>query len=174
MIRVGVDGLSRPIVPKALSEADREGWRVSPWLWERIQWSVSPLAFTCDRFASRANALLTRFCSLEVEPGALHPPNALVHDWRGDTRLLELNWAFPPLRLVPSVLALLRQQRARACILVPDWCREWYPAVISEASWLWVEDGPGPFFQRQREGQWQDVVQNLFKPLIVFLDFTTA
>jgi hypothetical protein len=176
MVRVGVDGLSRPIVPKALSEADRADWRVAPELWCRIVNSMYPLEFTCDRFASRANALLPRFCSLTTEPGALTPPNALAHDWRsnGEGGGLEMNWAFPPLRLVPDVITLLRQQRARACLLVPDWCREWYPAVVEEATWLWVVHGSGPSFQRQRDGQWEDVQQNLFKPLVVLMDFTEA
>jgi hypothetical protein len=176
MVKVGVDGLSRPIVPKALSEADRADWRVAPELWCRIVNSMYPLEFTCDRFASRANALLPRFCSLTTEPGALTPPNALAHDWRsnGEGGGLEMNWAFPPLRLVPDVITLLRQQRARACLLVPDWCREWYPAVVEEATWLWVVHGSGPSFQRQRDGQWEDVQQNLFKPLVVLMDFTEA
>ena len=63
MVKVGVDGLSRPIVPKALSEADRADWRVAPELWCRIVNSMYPLEFTCDRFASRANALYSFLCS---------------------------------------------------------------------------------------------------------------
>ena len=172
MVRVGVDGLSRPVEPKALSEADRAGWQLMPHIWQEVRDAVHPVEFSCDRFACRADALLPRFNSLQVEPGALLPPNALVHDWRVDAQgRPEFNWAFPPLRHVASVFHLVRQQGAWACMLIPDWCREWYPAIMREAVWVWPLAGAGPFFRRLRGGEWQPVEQNLFRPLIVLLDF---
>ena len=42
MVRVGVDGLSRPSPPKALSEADRFEWQLTPQRW---RWVV-PVSYT--------------------------------------------------------------------------------------------------------------------------------
>ena len=81
MVAVGVDGISRPPNPKALSEADRMEWQVEPgwWQWIVEQLGARDISLSCDRFACRANALLDRFCSLREEPGALFPPNAFTH-----------------------------------------------------------------------------------------------
>ena len=98
MVACGVDVLSRPPTPGALSEAIRAEWQVLPWLWEHVNATLAAripdFAFTCDRFASRANALLPRLCSLRRELGALMPPNAFAHGWVGLAG--EINWASRP------------------------------------------------------------------------------
>ena len=128
MVKCGVDGLSRPPPPRSLSEADRAGWQVLPWVWEHVQSTLASripgFAFTFDRFASRADALLPRFCSRQCEPGALSPPNAFVPNWAWSIGQWEFNWAFPPSGDISRVFALVREQRAWACVLVPDWCRD--------------------------------------------------
>ena len=174
MVRIGVDGLSSAVAPPHLSEGDREGWRMAPHVWQWIEW-YAPHPFTCDRFASRANTLLPRFCSLSTEPGALLPPNAMAHNWRENEHgELEMNWAFPPLRLVSKVLHLIREQKARACVLVPDWAREWFPSVMAEAQWVWRLTDLQPHFLRRVGEDWQEVQQSMFVPMVVYFDFTKS
>lgn len=47
--------------------------------------------------------------------------DALVADWRGVS-----NYAFPPVALVGQVLLLVREQRARAVVVVPEWPSQWW------------------------------------------------
>ena len=177
MVRIGVDGLSRPPLPKPLSEADRFEWQVTParWAWITASLAEMGIVLTCDRFACRANCLLPRFCSLTQEPGALSPPNAFTHDWSAE---VGWNWAFPPLREVPRVLALLREQRARAVLLVPDWQQHWsalaqqmaHSKPGARAQGVIRLDGDQPFFRCRRNGQWQEVEKFLFQPLLLLID----
>ena len=169
MVENGVDGLSRPSPPKSLSEWDRAEWQLTPACW---QWVVRALgsrgiSLSCDRFASRANRLCERFCSAQSEPGALHPPNCLAHDWAADEGW---NWAYPPLREISKVLHLVAQQRARAVVLVPDWRMYWYGSAMKLAGSVIPITGPGPFFRRLRDGQWQEVDSFVFRPLLLIID----
>jgi len=151
MVRVGVDGLSRPTPPKPLSEADRFEWQIAPdrWAWVQDVLAAHRIVLSCDRFANRANALLPRFCSLSAEPGALSPPNAFAHDWSQEAGW---NWAFPPLREIPRVLGLVREQRARVVLVVPDWKQAWF-APLMNAAWVVAPfEGDDPFFRRLRNG----------------------
>ena len=120
MVRSGVDGLSRPAPARALSERDRAEWQLTPncWSWVVDTLRRQGIELSCDRFASRANRLCERFCSLQLEPGALTPPNCLAHDWSKEKGW---NWAFPPLTDISKVLQLVAQQQARAVVLVPEW-----------------------------------------------------
>ena len=169
MVRVGVDGLSRPGLPKPLSEADRFEWQLTPgrWAWVRALMACRGIELTCDRFACRANTLLRRFCSLREEPGALHPPNAFVHDWSSEAGW---NWAFPPLREIARVIALVKEQRARAVILVPDWQQHWSGAASRAATEVVRLPGDEPFFRCLRDGQWHDVTSFLFRPKLLLVD----
>jgi len=173
MVEEGVDGISRPPTPKALSEADRFEWQITPawWQWIVAQLQARGIALSCDRFASRANAMLPRFCSLQDEPGALAPPNAFTHDWSAESAW---NWAFPPLRDIPKVLDLTREQRARVVLLVPDWKMVWYARATQQAWEVLPLEGEGPFFRRLRDGEWQEVEKFLFKPLLLIVDGTRA
>ena len=169
MVSIGVDGLSRPALPKPLSEADRAEWQLTPqsWAWVVHKLEELGVTLTCDRFASRANARLKRFCSLREEPGALAPPNAFAHDWAAESGW---NWAFPPMRAIPRVIALLREQRARAVVLIPDWKMHWFAAAVSAAHTTIAFEGDGPFFQRRRDQEWQSVDRFLFRPLLLVID----
>ena len=122
---------------------------------------------SCDRFASRANRLCERFCSAQSEPGALHPPNCLAHDWAAEEGW---NWAYPPLREISKVLHLVAQQRARAVVLVPDWRMYWYGRAMKLAGSVIPITGPGPFFRRLRDGQWQEVDSFVCRPLLLIID----
>ena len=169
MVANGVDGLSRPTPPKVLSELDRAEWRLTPdsWQWVVTQLRARGIELSCDRFASRANRLCSRFCSLQVEPGALSPPDCFTHDWATERGW---NWAFPPLRDISRVLGLVSQQRARAVLLVPDWRMHWHTRAVELATAVIPFQGDGPFFRRLRDGEWQEVERFVFRPKLLVID----
>ena len=169
MVANGVDGLSRPTPPKVLSELDRAEWQLTPdaWQWVVTQLRARGIELSCDRFASRANRLCSRFCSLQVEPGALSPPDCFTHDWATERGW---NWAFPPLRDISRVLGLVSQQRARAVLLVPDWRMHWHTRAVELATAVIPFQGDGPFFRRLRDGEWQEVERFVFRPKLLVID----
>ena len=169
MVRSGVDGLSRPAPARALSERDRAEWQLTPncWSWVVDTLRRQGIELSCDRFASRANRLCERFCSLQLEPGALTPPNCLAHDWSKEKGW---NWAFPPLTVISKVLQLVVQQQARAVVLVPEWRMHWYTTAMRVATSVVPITGQGPFFRRLRDGQWQEVEKFVFRPLLLVVD----
>ena len=169
MVANGVDGLSRPTPPKVLSELDRAEWQLTPdsWQWVVTQLRARGIELSCDRFASRANRLCSRFCSLQVEPGALSPPDCFTHDWATERGW---NWAFPPLRDISRVLGLVSQQRARAVLLVPDWRMHWHTRAVELATAVIPFQGDGPFFRRLRDGEWQEVERFVFRPKLLVVD----
>ena len=169
MVACGVDGISRPTPPKALSEPDRAEWQLTPEFWQWVQSCMRTrgIRFSCDRFASRANCLCARFCSQQLEPGALQPPNCFAHDWAAEEGW---NWAFPPLREISRTIALVQQQHARAVLLVPDWRMHWHAKAMRTAREVVAAPGGGPFFRRMRDGQWQVVEAFVFRPLLLIID----
>ena len=169
MVDNGVDGLSRPTPPKALSEADRYEWQLAPeaWQWVKRELASRGIVVSCDRFATRANRVCSRFCSLQLEPGALSPPDCFTHNWAEEAGW---NWAFPPLRDIGRILGLVRQQGARAVVLVPDWRMHWHSNAVSMAKEVIPLTGPGPFFRRLRDGEWQTVQKFVFRPKLLVLD----
>ena len=82
------------------------------------------------------------------------------------------------MREVPRVLALLREQRARAVLLVPDWQQHWSALAQqmahrkpgTRAQGVIRLDGDQPFFRCRRNGQWQEVEKFLFQPLLLIID----
>ena len=80
----------------------------------------------------------------------------------------------PPLRDIPKVLDLTREQRARVVLLVPDWKMVWYARATQQAWEVLPLEGEGPFFRRLRDGEWQEVEKFLFKPLLLIVDGTRA
>ena len=169
MVEIGVDGLSRPVPAKALSEADRAEWQIAPSAWEWVTHTLATrgIVVSCDRFANRANRVCSRFCSLQLEPGALSPPDCFTHNWATESGW---NWAFPPLKEVSRVLRLVQQQRARAIVLVPDWRMHWHSRATAMAQEIILFEGPGPFFRRLRDGQWQTVEKFVFRPKLLIID----
>lgn len=169
MIENGVDGLSRPTPARALSEADRAEWQIHPATWLGVKKALAARGITisCDRFASRANRVCNRFCSLQLEPGALAPPDCFAHNWAAESGW---NWAFPPLREISRVLSLVQQQKAKAVVLVPDWRMHWHSKAVDMAREVILLEGPGPFFRRLRDGQWQTIESFVFRPKLLILD----
>jgi hypothetical protein len=43
---------------------------------------------------------------------------------------------------------------------------------VAEAQWVWRLHDLQPHFRRRVNGQWQEVKQSLFVPMVVYLDFT--
>ena len=172
MIELGTDGRSRPKVPKPLSTKDYNQWRVHPsWFASIVEWAVresTGVYPTIDWFARRVDRQVERFCSDVVgELGAVRPANAFAHDWS-----CERGWAFPPPRLVGDVAAHARTCRAQILLVCPVWVQDWYPTVLAEAAARWQPHrNLTPFFQRLREGKWQDVEAHLFDIVALVLDF---
>ena len=172
MIELGTDGRSRPKVPKPLSTRDYNQWRMHPsWFVRIVEWSMREAQGgypTIDLFARRVDRQVERFCSEVVgELGALRPANAFAHDWSG-----ERCWAFPPPKLVATVAAHARKSKAQVLLVCPVWVRDWCPTVLSEATARWEpRRNLTPFFQRLREGEWQDVEAHLFDVMVLMLDF---
>lgn len=161
----GTDGLSRPVVPRPLSEEDRAEWRLGRSGFCHIQ-QVLGVQFTVDRFASRVNAQCVRFFSRSYEPEAGRPVDAFASDWAG-----EVNWCFPPMSLVPRVVRHLRQCKAWGCILMPNWpsnvaCHAAQHAAVSS----FVLPARRAEFFRLVGGQWERVQHSLAFSVVV-LDF---
>ena len=74
------------------------------------------------------------------------------------------------MRAIPRVLALVREQRARVVMLIPDWKMHWFAAVVSAAQETIYFEGDEPFFRRRRDEQWQSVHRFLFRPMLVVID----
>ena len=89
-------------------------------------WSVQELVFkyldekwgphTIDRFASFNNTQCTRFNSRWWVPGKL-AVDALGQFWGKP----EVNWAVPPLRLIPQILKKIEKENAICTLIVPEW-----------------------------------------------------
>lgn len=116
---VGADLLSRGN-PRA---AD---WRLHPQVVEKI-WALFGRA-KVDLFATRLNA----HCPLWFSLGGDSPPlgvDALAHPW--PTGQL---YAFPPIALLPQVLARVREDHAALILVAPLWSNQsWFPDLCSLA-----------------------------------------
>ena len=55
-------------------------------------------------------------------------------------------------------------------MLVPDWRMHWHSNAVSMAKEVIPLRGPGPFFRRLRDGEWQTVQKFVFRPKLLVLD----
>ncbi len=119
-LNVVADALSRPGEP-------------SP-----TEWQLNPLVFrfVCDRlhrplvdlFATRFNHQLPVFVSPIPDPLAFHH-DSLALNWDGMDA-----YAYPPIALVPRILAKIRQSVCRIILIAPLWPnRVWYPDLVALA-----------------------------------------
>jgi hypothetical protein len=168
MVECGVDGLSRPRNPAPLTTRDRDEWRLDPewfrWLQSELSTRCGLPGFTCDRFADRANTQVGKFCARIGQLGALHPPNALAHEWHG-----EFNYAFPPQRLLAPTLQYALEQGCWVAVVMPQWARDWYPALLKTADRVFYIPG-WDHFLRPQNGEFVRVHKQPFRPMVaVFL-----
>jgi hypothetical protein len=81
------------------------------------------VALVVDRFATRGNAKLPRFCTRAQLPEN-READALLQDWT----TTEGNYACPPLGLIEQVVAFIMRSRATATLVVPEWTGKlWWP-----------------------------------------------
>ena len=122
MVAAGVDAKSRPSKFARGHECHQDDWRLHPqcflWLQEQVG-----RTFTIDRMATWSSTQCWRFNSVDdVDPDRSQCPGAFANDWRVDEYgSSELNYCFPPFALLPRVFAHVRECRAVAVVIVPQW-----------------------------------------------------
>ena len=174
MITAGVDALSRPPRFARKCEADRDFWRMEESVFRQVQAFTINTFGTCltvDRFASRANFRLARFNSVSsVDPGA-EAWSAFEVDWGkmiGDKR--DISYCFPPFSLIPRVLQHVRQCRAKAVIIVPQWPSQSWWVLLWRMAVGYTVLFNRPVFERFESGQWQPVEKQSFAAVAVAID----
>ncbi len=112
------------VVPDYLSRfTDTNDWTVRDSVWKQILLMWSDMAV--DRFASPENARLPRFNTRFAHPSTPNY-NCMAQNWA----IEGLSYACPPMGMVPDVLELVREQRARAILVVPLWPQQpWWPLL---------------------------------------------
>ena len=174
MITVGVDALSRPYRFARGGEADRDEWRLMHTMFQWLQEQLHT-RFTIDRMASRSNAQVrpgacSAYCSMSsVDPSAVGRSAFLV-DWN-EQRLYPFgqcqNYCFPPFAFIPRVLQHVRECRASATLIVPNWPSQAWWADLMALKTVVLEFPDGPVFERVCDGEWQPVTRMSFRPLAV-------
>jgi len=94
-------------------EEDQDDWFLDPKFWAVIQARFGP--FTCDMFASGANALLDSFCALYWCPGVSY-----VDCFSGNWSQGNL-WWHPNPGVMGDILRKVKKDRARGSVLLPLW-----------------------------------------------------
>ena len=169
MISVGVDALSRPYRFARGGEMDRDDWRLRESAFQWIQgmvWTVLGAEAVVDRMATRANRRLQRYNSVSsVDPEA-ESFSAFAVDWSE----VDISYCFPPFALIPRVLQHIRECRAKAVVVVPDWPSQawWRDLVSMSVAWWYFPERE--VFERVLDGEWQLVTKMSFRPVVVVLD----
>ena len=107
---------------------DRSAWTLVPEVLQPLRRRVAP---TLDPFACSRTAVVPRFCSRHVEPGA-EAIDGFSVSWVGETV-----WLNPPWQLLPRVLAKIAEDGCRGVLILPLWrSQTWFPTALSlPASW---------------------------------------
>lgn len=101
---------------------DFEDWRLTQRVFEQLQRKWGP--HTVDRMADHLNTHLEVFNSLMWCPRTA-AVNAFAQHWGGQN-----NYVCPPARLVHQVLLHIRECRAKATVIVPNWGGQpWWPLL---------------------------------------------
>lgn len=113
------------IVPDRLSRwVDANDYQLHPRIFREVQ-RQTPWELTVDGMASARNKLLPRFWSLVREPGAAGV-NFFVQDLAQ-----EIPWINPPFNLVFKTLMHIKEQGARALVVLPQWeTKAWWPLAL--------------------------------------------
>jgi hypothetical protein len=135
------------VIPDFLSRfVDMNDWTMKHPVWSRLLAQFPSLSI--DRFASPSNAKLARFNTRWAHPQS-NEYNAMAQEWHN-----EFSYACPPLAMVGPVLHLIKEQRAHAVVVVPEWeAQPWWP-VLQKLARKWVYLGTGAeVFQPGESGQ---------------------
>ena len=108
---------------------DRSAWMLHPETAAPLLRRVTP---TLDPFACSRSWVVRRFCSQFVEDGSLALDGFSV-PWGGGERV----WLSPPWRLLPRVLAKIKEDRAQGILILPLWRSQvWFPLALDlNATW---------------------------------------
>jgi hypothetical protein len=105
---------------------DRDDWRLSDFWRDFLEDRWGP--HTIDRFATDLNRLFSRFNSRWWCPGCENTDCLTLSDWASEN-----NWCNPPFGLIGRLLYVLRAQRARTTIILPEWTgRHWWPVLCPD------------------------------------------
>ena len=114
------------IIPDWLSRyEDWNDWCLKTSQWERVldKWP----GLKIDRFTSGPrNSKLSQFNSRWAsEHCQIKDSNAMAQDWKKT-----FSYACPPLAMIGDVLTLIKEQKARAVLVCPEWRQKpWYPLL---------------------------------------------
>ena len=79
-----------------------------------------------DLFATNINTQFRKYAAFMPDPGAMHIVDSFSIDWSN----LKF-YAFPPILVIPRVLAKVKQDIAEGIIVVPFWPTQiWYPVML--------------------------------------------
>lgn len=102
---------------------DLDDWQLHPDWFAFAQRKWGP--HSIDRFAGHNNHLLPGFNSLHACPGSAGVNAFAQSDWAQHN-----NWCNPPFSLIPDLIALLKEFKAEATVVVPFWpARPWWPLI---------------------------------------------
>lgn len=113
------------VVADALSRIrrDRLGFSLSSQLFDKIEALWGP--HSVDMFASRANARLSRFWTLDPDPAA-DATDAMRQRWGR-----ERGYAHPPFAMIGRLLRKARRDRATLTLVAPVWTAQpWWPVLL--------------------------------------------
>lgn len=174
MITAGVDALSRPPKFTRKKEADRDDWRLTDSAFEVVQELASKVfgaQLSIDRMASRANTRLKRFNSVSSADPDAENQSAFEVNWavRADGAP-EISYCFPPFSLIPRVVQHIKQCRARAVIIIPNWpSQSWWVNLwrIAVGHTLLLDRQT---FETVSDGQYGPVLSTSFTAVAVAVD----
>ena len=175
MIANGVDQKSRPKFFRRSRERDRDEWRIKRSVVQSLQARLG-VTFSIDRMANRNNTVCPRFTSMtETEMRAdgwyRMNPGAFANHWAVDSfGRQEWNYCFPPFALISQVLDMVRECRAWACVVVPNWPSQlWWPRLMELCVFVY-EFPETVVLERPVKYGWEEVKKMSFRPIAVIVN----
>jgi hypothetical protein len=115
-----------------MQAADAQSKLLDPSSWSLSQWHTELVMHTMgrpdlDTFADEQNAKAQHFFSWALCPGTAGI-DGFVQPWRGDGTGLPIRplcWVNGPFQRMPDILRKVKEERADAIIIVPDWVEGW-------------------------------------------------
>ena len=128
LLNVQADALSRwkskPIDHSLVHQVDHREWALHPQVANSLFILLGEP--TIDLFATQVNKKLQIFCSLIPSKSAVHQ-DAFTLTWNH-----HYGYIFPPIKLLPRVLAKVKRDRAKVLLVAPRWPRQfWYNELLN-------------------------------------------
>lgn len=104
-------------------DLDQSEWHLHPRVFQQLSNDFGPLSV--DLFTSLENSHLPRYFSREQDPQAVGI-DALHSSWPPGTL-----YTFPPIKLLPRLIAKIRREGAQILFIAPHWPRgPWFPELL--------------------------------------------